>query len=99
MYYIGFDLGSSSIKAALVEISTGKSVGVVQEPKTEMSMLALKNGWAEQDPEEWWQYICKVIENLKITYNVSETQILPPTREYLLVNLYRVTNPLSISVP
>ena len=75
MYYIGFDLGSSSIKAALVEISTGKSIGVLQEPKIEMSMLALKNGWAEQKPEEWWKHICKAIENLKKTYNVSKTQI------------------------
>tara|TARA_R110001583_G_scaffold50987_2_gene159126 strand:+ start:2496 stop:3980 length:1485 start_codon:yes stop_codon:yes gene_type:complete len=75
MYYIGFDLGSSSIKAALVEISTGKSLGVVQEPETEMSMLAIKNGWAEQKPEEWWQYICKAIERLKKTYNISRTQI------------------------
>ncbi|WP_117881540.1 xylulokinase [Aureibaculum luteum] len=75
MYYIGFDLGSSSIKAALVEISTGKSVGVVQEPETEMTMLALKNGWAEQKPEEWWQYICKATERLKKTYNISRTQI------------------------
>ncbi|MBI9041845.1 FGGY family carbohydrate kinase [Lutibacter sp.] len=75
MYYIGFDLGSSSIKAALVEISTGKSIGVVQEPEKEMSMLALKNGWAEQKPEEWWQYICKAIERLKKTYNISRTQI------------------------
>jgi xylulokinase len=75
MYYIGFDIGSSSIKAALVEISTGKSLGVVQEPETEMSMLALKNGWAEQKPEEWWQYICKAIEKLKKTHNISRTQI------------------------
>ena len=65
MYYIGFDIGSSSIKAALVEISTGKSIGVVQEPETEMSMLALKNGWAEQKPEEWWQHICKAIDKVK----------------------------------
>ena len=75
MYYIGFDIGSSSIKAALVEISTGKCIGVIQEPKTEMSMLALKNGWAEQNPEEWWQHICEAIKHLKGTYNVSRTQI------------------------
>ena len=75
MYYIGFDLGSSSIKAALVEIATGKSIGVVQEPETEMSMLAIKNGWAEQNPEDWWQYICKAIQKLKKTYNISRTQI------------------------
>ena len=75
MYYIGFDLGSSSIKAALVEIKTGKSLGVVQEPETEMSMLALKNGWAEQNPEEWWKHICKAIERLKRKYAVSKADI------------------------
>ncbi len=75
MYYIGFDLGSSSIKAALVEIKTGKSLGVVQEPETEMRMLALKNGWAEQNPEEWWKHICKAIERLKRKYAVSKADI------------------------
>ena len=34
MYYIGFDIGSSSVKVAIVEIATGKSIGVVQEPET-----------------------------------------------------------------
>jgi xylulokinase len=62
MYYIGFDIGTSSIKAALVEVVTGKSIGIVQEPEAEMKILALKNGWAEQKPEEWWQYICKAME-------------------------------------
>mgnify|MGYP000447829835 CR=1 FL=1 len=41
MFYIGFDIGSSSVKVAIVEIATGKSVGVAQEPETEMSMFAL----------------------------------------------------------
>ena len=34
-YYLGLDLGSSSIKVALVEVDSGKSIGVVQEPKEE----------------------------------------------------------------
>ncbi|MDB4292934.1 FGGY family carbohydrate kinase [Maribacter sp.] len=75
MYYLGLDIGSSSIKAALVEISSGKSVGVVQEPETEMSMLAIKNGWAEQKPEEWWKHVCAAILKLKKKYNISRTQI------------------------
>jgi len=61
MYYLGLDIGSSSIKAAMVEISSGKSVGVAQEPETEMGMLAIKNGWAEQKPEEWWKHVCAAI--------------------------------------
>jgi xylulokinase len=75
MYYLGLDIGSSSIKAALVEISTGKSLGVVQEPKEEMSMFAQKNGWAEQKPNDWWLHVCTAITKLKKQYNISRTQI------------------------
>ena len=75
MYYLGLDIGSSSIKAALVEISTGKSLGVVQEPSEEMGMFAQKNGWAEQKPNDWWLHICNAITALKKEYNISRTQI------------------------
>lgn len=74
-YYLGMDIGSSSIKVALVEVATGKSLGVVQEPKEEMGMLAQKNGWAEQKPNYWWLHICNAITSLKKQYNVSRTQI------------------------
>ncbi|MBU2998021.1 carbohydrate kinase [Cellulophaga baltica] len=75
MYYIGFDLGSSSIKISLVEVETGKSLGVVQEPETEMCMIAINNGWAEQNPNEWWNYICNGVEKIKEKYSVSKSQI------------------------
>ena len=75
MYYLGLDIGSSSVKAALVEISSGKSLGVIQEPEEEMSILAQKNGWAEQKPEDWWLHTCNSIARLKHQYNVSRTQI------------------------
>ncbi|MCP4975718.1 MAG: carbohydrate kinase [Maribacter sp.] len=75
MYYLGLDIGSSSTKAALVEIATGKSIGVVQEPENEMEMLALKNGWAEQNPEDWWKHSCAAISKLKSKYNISRTEI------------------------
>ena len=75
MYYLGLDIGSSSIKAALVEIATGKSLGVVNEPETEMDILALKNGWAEQNPDDWWLQVCNAIKQLKKKYNVSESEI------------------------
>ncbi|AXP81134.1 Xylulose kinase [Mariniflexile rhizosphaerae] len=75
MYYLGLDIGSSSIKAALVEVASGKSLGVVQEPEQEMSMFAQKNGWAEQKPNDWWQHACKAIAKLKKQHNISRTQI------------------------
>ncbi|XMO85407.1 FGGY family carbohydrate kinase [Algibacter sp. AS12] len=74
-YHLGIDIGSSSIKAALVDSETGKSLGVVQEPKTEMSMQAVKNGWAEQDPNDWWLHICNAIKQLKKQFNITSTQI------------------------
>ena len=74
-YYLGLDIGSSSIKAALVETQSGKSIGVVQEPKQEMGMYAEKNGWAEQKPEDWWLHVCNAIKQLKTSYNVKQEQI------------------------
>lgn len=71
MYYIGFDLGSSSVKAALIEANTGKSVGVAQYPEAEMAIIAKQAGWAEQDPNVWWKNICKVTQKL-----LKQTKVL-----------------------
>jgi len=92
MYYIGFDIGSSSIKAALVETATGKSIGVVQEPETEMSMIALKNGWAEQEPDEWWKHICNAIEKLKQKYKVETSKIKGIGISYQMHGLVLIDN-------
>ena len=75
MYYLGIDLGSSSIKIALVEKNSGKSIGVIQEPEHEMSMISHKNGWAEQDPKDWWQHVCNGIHKIKKTFNISKEEI------------------------
>ena len=75
MYYLGIDLGSSSIKVALIESTTGVCISVVQEPKEEMPIYAPKKGWAEQDPEEWWQYVCNAIKKIKAKNNISENDI------------------------
>ena len=75
MYFIGYDIGSSSIKAALVNANTGKRVEVITAPSTEMSMLALKNGWAEQDPDIWWKYVCEATKNLLQKTGVHPKQI------------------------
>jgi xylulokinase len=92
MYYIGFDIGSSSVKAAIVEIATGKSIGVVQEPETEMGMLAIKNGWAEQNPQEWWQHCCSAVAKLKLKFGIAETQIKGIGISYQMHGLVVVDN-------
>jgi xylulokinase len=55
MYLIGYDIGSSSVKASIIEASTGKCLGSAFHPKQEMTIKALKPGWAEQEPEDWWK--------------------------------------------
>jgi xylulokinase len=54
MYLLGYDIGSSSVKACLVEAESGKIVAQDFFPKVEMQIIAEKQGWAEQNPESWW---------------------------------------------
>jgi len=56
-YLLGLDIGSSSVKAALIEIASGKPLSQAQSPDREMRMDALQPGWAEQDPEMWWEHV------------------------------------------
>ena len=54
-YLIGFDLGSSAIKASLIDAATGSVVASASFPTTEMAISSPLPDWAEQDPEAWWQ--------------------------------------------
>lgn len=53
-YLLGFDVGSSSVKASLVDADTGKCKASAFFPECEAPILAVKAGWAEQDPQMWW---------------------------------------------
>ena len=53
-YLLGFDVGSSSVKASLVDVETGQMAATAFYPESEAPIKALKAGWAEQDPEMWW---------------------------------------------
>jgi len=71
MYYLGIDVGSSSIKVALVEINSGKCAALAQEPEKEMPITAKQKGWAEQRPEDWWSCICKGIKKIRTEHNIA----------------------------
>ena len=53
-FLLGFDVGSSSVKASLVNADTGVCVASAFYPEKEAPILAVKAGWAEQDPQMWW---------------------------------------------
>ena len=75
MYYIGFDIGSSSVKVALVNALSGKKIIALHEPQEEMAITALQSDWAEQDPNSWWEYVCKATKRVIREANVSAKEI------------------------
>ena len=54
MLLLGYDIGTSSVKAALVDAQTGQTVASAQYPDAEAPIIAKQAGWAEQEPEMWW---------------------------------------------
>ena len=56
-YLLGYDVGSSSVKASLVDVENGTCVASAFYPKTEAPIKAIRSGWAEQDPNAWWDYL------------------------------------------
>ena len=75
MYNLGLDLGTSFIKAALTECSSGNVVNVVSQPSSEQKIKVFKDGWAEQDPEIWWKNTCLAIKNLISLTNINPSLI------------------------
>ena len=57
MYLLGYDIGSSSVKASLVDAQSGRCVASSFYPKSEATIIAVRPGWAEQDPASWWDYL------------------------------------------
>lgn len=56
-FLLGFDIGSSSVKVAILDSESGELVGSAFSPETEMQIDAPSMGWAEQQPEEWWRHL------------------------------------------
>jgi xylulokinase len=64
-YLLGFDIGSSSIKAALLDIATGTGVASAYSPAFEMPISSLQPGFAEQEPCTWWQEVVNATAQLR----------------------------------
>jgi len=74
-YLLGIDVGSSSIKVSAIEAGTGKFAGTTVSPEQEMSMQALKSGWAEQDPDLWWKHVVKATQKLIANTDISKDNV------------------------
>lgn len=65
-YLLGYDIGSSSVKATVLEISTGRTVASATSPDNfELEIIAQQPGWAEQHPDTWWTHIQNATTQLR----------------------------------
>ena len=72
MYSLGIDVGSSSVKVALLDIESGKCVCSSTNPKVEAPIIAERKGWAEQDPQSWWNYLCEGVKDMASDHDMSQ---------------------------
>lgn len=75
MYLIGYDIGSSSVKASLVDAESGKCVASDFFPKKEAPILAVKPGWAEQEPTSWWEYLKEATRSILQSARIAKEDI------------------------
>src|SRR5688572_22152333 len=57
MLLLGLDIGTSSIKASVVDASSQQCIASAQYPETESEVISVQHGWAEQSPEMWWEHV------------------------------------------
>jgi xylulokinase len=74
-YTLGYDIGSSSVKAALLEIETGRTVASAFSPANEMPIIATRQGFAEQDPERWWNELITATNSLRAQVDFKGDEI------------------------
>lgn len=75
MYLLGYDIGSSSVKAALVDSASGVCVASDFFPKSEAPIKALQPVWAEQNPENWWKYLSEATASVLKKSGVAPADI------------------------
>ena len=75
MCLLGCDIGSSSVKASIVDKDTGLTLASDFYPKEEAAIKAVRPGWAEQSPDDWWMYLKKAIKGAIAKAGVKGTEI------------------------
>ncbi|GAB2765626.1 FGGY-family carbohydrate kinase [Rhabdobacter roseus] len=99
MYFLGFDVGSSSVKACLLHADTGQAVASAFFPETEMPMAAPQPGFAEQQPEQWWQNACLASQAVMKKANVAPEQVKAIGISYQMHGLVVVDKEMNVLRP
>ncbi|MCD8267254.1 MAG: carbohydrate kinase [Parabacteroides sp.] len=99
MYLLGCDIGSSSVKASIVDAGSGLTVGADFYPKEEAPIKALKPGWAEQEPEDWWKYLKIAIKDAVTNAGIRGDEIKAIGISYQMHGLVLVDKKMEVLRP
>lgn len=75
MYLLGYDIGTSSVKVAIVDGATGRCVASDFYPKTEAPIKSLRPGWAEQRPDDWMTYLAAATRGALAQIDINPADI------------------------
>lgn len=98
-YFLGLDVGSSSVKASLVDTESGKCAATTFYPETEAPIISIKSGWAEQNPEMWWTNCKLCINKVKEMANAKAEDIAAIGISYQMHGLVCVDKNLEVLRP
>ena len=96
---LGFDVGSSSVKASLVDADSGKCAATAFYPEQEAPIIAVKAGWAEQDPQMWWDNAKLSLKKIMAEANASADEIAAIGISYQMHGLVCVDKQLNALRP
>ncbi|MBS1319736.1 MAG: carbohydrate kinase [Parabacteroides sp.] len=99
MYLLGCDIGSSSVKASIVDASSGLTIGADFYPKEEAPIKAVKPGWAEQEPDDWWKYLKEAIKGAIAKAGIQGTDIKAIGISYQMHGLVLVDKKMEVLRP
>jgi len=99
MYLLGYDIGSSFVKASLVDAQSGECVASAFYPKVEMEIKSVQAGWAEQDPENWWKNLQLATAEVMSTSGVFGADVAAIGISYQMHGLVLVDKDLNVLRP
>ncbi|MDH6304156.1 xylulokinase [Parabacteroides sp. PF5-5] len=99
MYLLGCDIGSSSVKASIVDQESGLTISSDFYPKEEAPIKAVKPGWAEQNPDDWWEYLKLAIQSAIRKVNIQGEDIGAIGISYQMHGLVLVNKAMEVLRP
>jgi xylulokinase len=73
---LGYDIGSSSIKASLINADTGELISSASSPEKEMKINSPHPDWAEQQPDSWWLNVVSATKKILSKNDLGDYEIL-----------------------